>query len=71
MYYEHRKESAAKELETLNLEAANEDVKNSTSLAYSSTDKHQNGTSKLENGMNGGIPVEGVENKAYVVDERA
>jgi hypothetical protein len=70
MYYEHRKESAAKELEALNLEAAKEDTKNNTPLHYSSTEKHLNGTSKLESEMNGGTPAEGVENKAYVTDEK-
>jgi hypothetical protein len=74
MYFEHRKESAAKQLEAHNLEAAKEDVK-STPTDCSSTEKYQNGTvmngtSKPRSEMKEGIPAEGVENKAYVVDEK-
>jgi hypothetical protein len=72
MYYEHKKEATAKQLEALNLEAANQEVKNSVPLDSSSVQKHHNGT-VITNGIvdgesNGRVAMGGVENKAYVID---
>ncbi|XP_069675479.1 probable peptidoglycan muropeptide transporter SLC46 [Periplaneta americana] len=54
MYFQHKKEAAAKALEARNLEAANQEVKNSSIALEHTNQKQQNG---------------GVENKAYVAED--
>jgi hypothetical protein len=72
MYHQHKKEASAKQLETMNLEAQNQEVKK-CSLDCSGVQPSQDGKVltkvSAENEMNGIVFAGGVENKAFVVED--
>jgi hypothetical protein len=71
MYHEHKKEASAKQLEALNLEAENQEVKKySQDCSNLQTSQDGKDLTKVsaENEMNGVIFASGVENKAFIIE---
>jgi hypothetical protein len=72
MYHEHKKEESARQLEALNLETENQEMKK-CSVDCSSVHTSQNGKDLTkvheENEMNVVVTTGGVENKAFIVED--